>query len=117
MLQCLKLCKVSAAVFHAFDDIRVRLASQVVLEMPEHILGTHAQPSPHPVQRQMATHCLSVRCQHISTSGMVCLPSPTSILFTELCLNKTWESLNILHQPFPAEQEGYSTQHQDMAEH
>ena len=55
MLQCLKLCKVSAAVFHAFDDIRVRLASQVVLEMPEHILGTHAQPSPHPVQRQMAT--------------------------------------------------------------
>ena len=51
----LKLCKVPAAVLHAFDDIRLRPANQVVLEMPEHVLAAHAQPSPNPVQLQMST--------------------------------------------------------------
>ena len=42
----LKLCKVPAAVLHALHDIRLRPASQVVLEMLEHIVAAYAQPSP-----------------------------------------------------------------------
>ncbi|KAL3136159.1 hypothetical protein ABBQ32_007176 [Trebouxia sp. C0010 RCD-2024] len=53
--RALKLCKVPAAVLHAFDDIRLKPASQVVLGLPEHILAAHAQPSPNPVQLQMTT--------------------------------------------------------------
>ncbi|KAL3152850.1 hypothetical protein ABBQ38_012165 [Trebouxia sp. C0009 RCD-2024] len=53
--RALKLCKVPAAVLHAFDDIRLQPASQVVLGLPEHILAPHAQPSPNPVQLQMTT--------------------------------------------------------------
>ncbi|KAL3135446.1 hypothetical protein ABBQ32_007627 [Trebouxia sp. C0010 RCD-2024] len=61
--RALKLCKVPAAVLHAFADIRLKPASQVVLGLPEHILASHAQPSPHPVQLQM-TSPFPVRCQH-----------------------------------------------------
>ncbi|KAL3130221.1 hypothetical protein ABBQ38_008520 [Trebouxia sp. C0009 RCD-2024] len=53
--RALKLCKVPAAVLHAFDDIRLQPASQVVLGLPEHLLAPHAQPSPNPVQLQMTT--------------------------------------------------------------
>ena len=44
--KALKVCRVPAAVVHAFDGIRLKPASQVVLELPEHILAAHAQPSP-----------------------------------------------------------------------
>lgn len=53
--KALKVCRVPAAVVHAFDGIRLQPASQVVLELPEHILAAHAQPSPNPVQLQMST--------------------------------------------------------------
>ncbi|KAL3163440.1 hypothetical protein ABBQ32_009816 [Trebouxia sp. C0010 RCD-2024] len=53
--RALKLCKVPAAVLHAFDDIRLKPASQVVLGLPKHILAAHAQPSPNAVQLQMTT--------------------------------------------------------------
>ncbi|KAL3131991.1 hypothetical protein ABBQ32_008615 [Trebouxia sp. C0010 RCD-2024] len=53
--RALKLCKVPAAVLHAFDDIRLKPASHVVLGLLEHILAAHAQPSPNPVQLQMTT--------------------------------------------------------------
>ena len=49
----LKLCRVPPAVLNAFDDIRLKPASQVVLGLPDHILAAHAQPSPNPVQLQM----------------------------------------------------------------
>ena len=53
--RALKHCRVPAAVLHAFDDIRLKPASQVVLELPEHMLAAYAQPSPNPVQLQMTT--------------------------------------------------------------
>ena len=53
--RALKLCRVPAVVSHAFDDIRLKPASQVILDLPEHILAAHAQPSPNPVQLQMTT--------------------------------------------------------------
>ena len=53
--RALKLCRVPAAVLHPFDEVRLKPASQVVLELPEHILAAHAQPSLNPVQLQMTT--------------------------------------------------------------
>lgn len=50
-----KLCSVSAAVLHAFDDIRLQPASKVVLEQPEHMLATHTQPTPNPVHLPITT--------------------------------------------------------------
>ncbi|KAL3156177.1 hypothetical protein ABBQ32_012463 [Trebouxia sp. C0010 RCD-2024] len=53
--RALKVCKAPAAVLHAVDDVRLKPASQVVLELPEQILAPHAQPSTNPVQLQMTT--------------------------------------------------------------
>ena len=42
----LKLGKVTAVVLHDLHDIRLRPASQVVLQMLEHIVAAYAQHSP-----------------------------------------------------------------------
>ncbi|KAL3134575.1 hypothetical protein ABBQ38_006415 [Trebouxia sp. C0009 RCD-2024] len=41
--RALKLCRVPAAVLHAFDDVRLKPASQVVLGLPEHPMHSPAQ--------------------------------------------------------------------------
>ena len=51
----LKICKVSATMLAAFEDIRLRPDSMTVLGLPDHVLAPCAQPSPNPVQLQMTT--------------------------------------------------------------
>ena len=53
--QALKLCRLPTAAVDAFDEIRLRPASQIILDLPDHVLAACAQPSPNPVQLQMTT--------------------------------------------------------------
>ena len=55
--KALKVCRVPAAVVHAFDGIRLQPASQKVLELPEHILASCSTcpASSNPVQLQTST--------------------------------------------------------------